>query len=336
MPRLFRAQFQMKTRIYRPTPTNLKRLAAVLKRGGLVSVPTETVYGLAGDATNPIACQSIFTAKGRPNEDPLIVHIYSLDQAKNLAEWNETAEKLAQAFWPGPLTLVLPKKETVSDLVTAGLDSVAIRMPSHPVFRQLLQIVDIPLAAPSANVFGYISPTSSSHVKRGLNGKIPAILEGGIPKIGIESTILDLRIPTAPRLLRPGGIPSIQIRKFLGKKLQRALKAVPTGHAAIAPGMLKRHYSPKTTVTLYQRFPAVLKKQEAWLHFDIKKLRGSLPSNQFVLAPDSQGQTAANHLFSILRLVDSMEFNKINIQLVPVSDPWAEALNNRLQRAAAR
>ena len=336
MPRLFHAQEQMKTRIYRPTPVNLKRLATVLKGGDLVAVPTETVYGLAADATNQSACKKIFTAKNRPSEDPLIVHVHSLEQAHGLAQWNETAHQLADRFWPGPLTLVLPKKASVSDVITAGLDSVAIRMPSHPVFRSLLQTVKVPLAAPSANPFGYMSPTSSAHVKSGLDGKIPAILEGGQSAIGVESTILDIRNGESPVLLRPGGVTSTELRKILGGSLRLTKSVIPEGEAAIAPGMLKRHYSPKTSVTLYRSFPAELSEQEAWIHFHLRDSLQALPTNQCVLAPDNQGRTAANRLFSILRAVDSGGYPRINIQLVPETDTWADTINDRLERAAAR
>lgn len=326
----------MKTRIYRPTPANLRRLAAVLKRGHLVAVPTETVYGLAADATNQGACKKIFTAKNRPSEDPLIVHVHTLEQAQGLSEWNETAQQLADLFWPGPLTLVLPKKPSVSDVITAGLDSVAIRMPSHPVFRSLLQTVQVPLAAPSANSFGYISPTSSAHVKSGLDGKISAILEGGPSMIGVESTILDIRNGELPVLLRPGGVTFTELKKILGHSLSRTESAIPQGEAAIAPGMLKRHYSPKTSVTLHRDFPTELSEQEAWIHFHLMNPLQPLPANQFTLAPDNQGRTAANRLFSILRAVDAGGYKRINIQLVPENDSWADTINDRLQRAAAR
>ncbi|MDR1282750.1 MAG: threonylcarbamoyl-AMP synthase, partial [Opitutaceae bacterium] len=203
------------TRIYRPTETNLKNLARVLARGGLVAVPSETVYGLAADALDSQACEAIFKAKGRPRNDPLIVHIASLRQLHQVAEPSGAALALARAFWPGPLTLVLPKRPAVPDIVTAGLSSVAVRMPAHPVFRKIIRLSGRPLAAPSANPFGYISPTTAQHVKQGLDGRIPHIIDGGACEVGVESTIIDLRNPDRPLLLRAGGLPSERISHVL-------------------------------------------------------------------------------------------------------------------------
>jgi L-threonylcarbamoyladenylate synthase len=190
-----------KARLYRGTPRNIPFLARQLQAGELVAVPTETVYGLAANALDARACAKIFKAKGRPTADPLIVHVYALSQLKDLCEVNDAALTLAKAFWPGPLTLVLPKKPVVPDIVTAGRDSVAVRMPRHPVFRRLLKAAGLPLAAPSANPFGYVSPTTAQHVLDGLGGKIRYILDAGPAALGLESTIVDLR--GCPTLLRP-------------------------------------------------------------------------------------------------------------------------------------
>src|SRR5688572_850583 len=179
-------------RIFTGTERNLVFLARQLQRGELVAVPTETVYGLAGNALDPRACRKIFRTKGRPAEDPLIVHIHSLTQLELICHPNPAALQLANAFWPGPLTLVLPKKASVPDLVTAGRGSVAVRMPSHRLFRRLLKLADLPLAVPSANPFGYLSPTRAEHVQAGLGSKIQYILDGGPTRIGVESTIVDL------------------------------------------------------------------------------------------------------------------------------------------------
>jgi L-threonylcarbamoyladenylate synthase len=232
-------------KIYRGSPRNLAALARRLRVGELVAVPTETVYGLAADAGNARACRAIFRAKGRPATDPLIVHIHSMAELGELAVPNTPARLLAAAFWPGPLTLVLPKRASVPDVVTAGRRSVAIRMPRHPLLRRLLKLTGRPLAAPSANPFGYVSPTTAEHVRSGLGRRIGHILDGGPARVGLESTIVDLRDPKAPRLLRPGMITRRQIEKVLRCKLAGLSgRSAKPGAAQIAPGQLARHYSP--------------------------------------------------------------------------------------------
>lgn len=325
----------MNTRVYRPTDTNLRKLAGVLRGGDLVAVPTETVYGLAADAMNQQACRKIFAAKDRPNEDPLIIHVADIEQAKALAHWNETADTLTEVFWPGPLTLVLRKKPVVSDIITAGLDSVAIRLPIHPVFRALLDIVKIPLAAPSANPFGYISPTTSRHVMDSLQGKIPAILEGGPCDIGVESSIVDLRDEGNPRLLRPGGIPEIALSEVLERPIQKLQRSTSTHEAAVAPGLLDRHYSPKTKVRLHHKFPKLKSPDEAWIFFSSASELIPDRENFHVLSPDGKSESAAKRLYTLLRSVDAKNFRYINVERAPEADPWAEAINDRLQRAAA-
>jgi L-threonylcarbamoyladenylate synthase len=243
-------------KILRGTPRNLQRLARALIAGEVVAVPTETVYGLAGDALNPQAVKKIFRAKGRPTNDPLIVHLHSLAQLDALAEKNAAVEELARAFWPGPLTLVLPKKPAVPDLVTSGRPSVAVRMPRHPLFRALLRACGLPLAAPSANPFGYISPTTAAHVRDGLGKKIRYILDGGDCDIGLESTILDLRDPLHPAILRPGAIERRAIERVLRVSVKAAHGETTRAHAsAIAPGLLARHYSPRTPIRLHDKIP---------------------------------------------------------------------------------
>ncbi|MDB4474572.1 L-threonylcarbamoyladenylate synthase [Opitutaceae bacterium] len=325
----------MNTRLYRSTDANLQKLAEILRGGDLVAVPTETVYGLAADAMNQQACRKIFAAKNRPNEDPLIIHVADIEQATGLAHWNETANKLADTFWPGPLTLVLRKKPVVSDIITAGLDSVAIRLPLHPVFRALLNIVKIPLAAPSANPFGYISPTTSRHVMDHLQGEIPAILEGGPCDIGVESSIVDLRDERNPRLLRPGGIPETALSEVLGRPIQKLQRSTSTNEAAVAPGLLDRHYSPRTKVRLHHKFPKLKSPDEAWVFFSSPSEPIHDRKNSYVLSPDGKSESAAKRLYSLLRSADAKNFGCINIEQAPPADPWAEAINDRLQRAAA-
>jgi L-threonylcarbamoyladenylate synthase len=327
-------------RILRGTPANLARLARHLRKGGLVAVPTETVYGLAGDATDAAACRRIFAAKNRPANDPLIVHIAGLRELSRVAVPNPAALKLARAFWPGPLTIVLPKTDAVPDDATAGLPSVAVRMPSHPLFRQLIRLAGVPLAAPSANPFGYVSPTSAAHVRKSLGSKIRHILDGGPSRIGLESTIIDLRDPRRPALLRPGAITRAEISRVLG--LPVAARRKTRGRAQVAPGQLARHYSPRTPVTLHaritQRAIAAGAANEAWLLLARPRVAGKpagARSNVFWL--DAQGDLAraSRRLFAALRELDEAGYRRIHVER-PAGGGLAEALADRLQRAASR
>ena len=324
-------------RIFRETPRNLARLAQALARGELVAVPTETVYGLAADALSPRACRRIFRAKGRPGSDPLIVHIHAWRQLELLAEPNEAARRLAAAFWPGPLTLVLRKKSLVPAIVTAGLPSVAVRMPRHPLLRRLLKLCDRPLAAPSANPFGYVSPTTAEHVRLGLGGKIRYILDGGPAPIGLESTIVDVRNPRIPRLLRPGAITREQLEQVLGGRVAVARRSAKTPRGAqLAPGLLKRHYSPHTQVVLHETVAPAdwlgASPDEAWLL--IMKPKRATPPNVFWLDARGNLRGVARRLFSQLRKLDAAGYRRIHVELAP-GGGLAEAINDRLRRAAA-
>jgi L-threonylcarbamoyladenylate synthase len=342
-------------RLYRGTPRNLAFLARRLRAGELVAVPTETVYGLAANAFDARACGKIFRAKGRPAHDPLIVHIHALAQLDALAGTNDAAHRLAKKFWPGPLTLVLPKKFSVPAIVTAGLPSVAIRMPRHPLMRRLLRRCGLPLAAPSANPFGYVSPTTAGHVRAGLGRKIRFILDGGPTTIGLESTIVDVRDPRRPRLLRPGAISREQIEAALGQKLFSAIKRPRPGAPLPAPGLLARHYSPRTPLVLHKKIPAGLAAKsslaEAWLFF--AQPRGLAGPNIFCLDARGDARRAARKLFGWLRALDEpsfaptsprlrragkatqgrRQFKKIHAELAP-GRGLAEAINDRLRRAA--
>lgn len=325
-------------RVYRATPQNLRRLAAALRRGELVAVPTETVYGLAAHALDAKACERIFTAKRRPADDPLIVHVGSWRELEAIAETNAAARKLAARFWPGPLTLVLPKKSVVPAIVSAGLPSVAVRMPRHPLFRKLQRLAGIPLAAPSANPFGYVSPTTAAHVRDGLGKRIRHILDGGPTRIGVESTIVDLRDPARPRLLRPGAVTREELARALGCPVHDASrrKARPA-QAQLAPGMLARHYSPRTPVTLHRSFPrngpTVGDRSEAWVYF--AKPTSPSAKNVFALTTKGDLRVAARRLFSVLRSLDARGFTRIHVELAP-GDGLADAINDRLRRAASR
>jgi L-threonylcarbamoyladenylate synthase len=325
-------------RIYRGTPANLRRLAAALRRGELVAIPTETVYGLAANALDPRACRAIFKAKGRPTADPLIVHVHAWGQVEKLAQVNDAAVALAHAFWPGPLTLVLPKRDIVDDIVTSGLPSVAVRMPGHPLFRRLLRLCALPLAAPSANPFGYVSPTTAEHVRAGLGKKIRHILDGGAARIGLESTIIDLRDPAKPVVLRPGAITAAQVAAVLGVPVRcRAAAATSGDEAQVAPGLLKRHYSPRTPVVLHERLGAAAWREgragEAYLF--VSKPAGRCPANVFWLDARGELRGAARRLFSVLRKLDEAGFTRIHAELAPGTG-LAEAINDRLRRASAK
>lgn len=326
-------------RVYKGTSRNLARLAAALRRGELVAVPTETVYGLAANALDARACRAIFRAKGRPANDPLIVHIHVLQQLDEIAEPNEAAFKLARRFWPGPLTLVLPKRAGVPNVVSSGLPSVAVRMPRHPLFRRLLKLTQRPLAAPSANPFGYVSPTTADHVLAGLGTKIPYVLDGGPCSIGIESTIVDLRDPNHPRLLRPGAITAQQIESVLGTPVLRTAQASrsPQHAPIVAPGLLAKHYSPRTPSVLHatvsQRQLATSSPKEAWILIGPQK--GISGGNVFVLDRNSDLRGAARNLFRTLRRVDGLGFKRIHLERAR-GDGLAEAINDRLSRAAGR
>jgi L-threonylcarbamoyladenylate synthase len=325
--------------IYRGTPRNLARLAKLLRAGEIVGVPTETVYGLAADAFNAKACRRIFAAKGRPAADPLIVHVKGWSDLAEVAETNGAARRLAEKFWPGPLTMVLRKKASVPGIVTSGRQSVAVRAPSHPLLRRLLALTGRPLAAPSANPFGYVSPTTAEHVRHGLGRRVRHILDGGPSHIGLESTIVDLRDPRRPRLLRPGRITREQIEKALGVRVGVSRKGSGGGKAGarVAPGQFARHYSPKTLVVphvrLSERQAARSGPGEAWLFLARPaKLRGK---NVFWLDARGDLRRAGRRLFATLRRLDDGRFKRIHVEFAP-GDGLAHAINDRIRRAGAR
>jgi L-threonylcarbamoyladenylate synthase len=328
-------------RIYRGTPRNLAMLAARLRKGRLVAVPTETVYGLAGDATSRTACLAIFRAKGRPRGDPLIVHVASLRDLARVARANPAALRLARRFWPGPLTIVLPKTGSVPDVVTAGLSSVAVRMPSHPLLRRLIRMAGVPLAAPSANPFGYVSPTTAEHVRRGLGSRVSHILEGGPSRIGLESTIIDLRDPRRPALLRPGAVTRAQLARALGMPVAASRRPAAHGRGGqVAPGQMKRHYSPRTPVILHAALTPRMASRgnpgDAWLF--IARPAGGLAAragNIFWLDSKGDLRRAARRLFATLRSLDDAGFRRIHVER-PAGEGLAEALADRLVRASSR
>jgi L-threonylcarbamoyladenylate synthase len=326
---------------YRGTPRNLALLAGHLRAGRLVAVPTETVYGLAADATSEAACRRIFSAKGRPLTDPLIVHIASLRELRLVALPNPAALALARRFWPGPLTMVLPKTALVPDATTANLPSVAVRMPSHPLFRRLIRLTGVPLAAPSANRFGYVSPTTAAHVKADLGSRVRHILDGGPSRIGLESTIVDLRDPGRPALLRPGAISRAEIAQTLGVPVANPRRPAAGNRGQVAPGQMARHYSPRTPVILHPRMSlrmAAAAAGDAWLF--ISRPRGKGPAaarrgNVFWLDARGDLRRAARRLFATLRRLDRGGFRRIHVER-PAGAGLGEALVDRLVRASGR
>ena len=336
---------KIKTSILRPTPANLRRVAAALRRGELVAIPTETVYGLAANALDGRACRKIFQAKKRPANDPLIVHVLGLKQAGALAEISPAAVMLAHKFWPGPLTLVLPRKNTVSDVVTSGRDSVAVRSPVHALARRVLRLTGRPLAAPSANLFGYISPTTAEHVRDGLEGRIKLILDGGACEVGVESTIVDLRKPARPRILRPGAISAREISRVLGCVVRAGESRVssrPIGDAigAVAPGLPESHYRPRTPLELVTKWTARslrgAPENSAFIRFG--KPAGAVRAKaEFWLSDRGGVPEAARNLYAVLRAADAGGFARIYVEAVPASrGALAGAINDRLRRAAAK
>ncbi len=324
----------MKARLHRPTPSALRRLAAVLRDGGLVAIPTETVYGLAAHALDPKACRAIFQAKGRPAHDPLIVHVLDLAHAEELAEFNEAARKLVRTFWPGPLTLVLPKKTCVPGIVTSGGPTVALRAPAHPLAHRLLKLAGVPLAAPSANPFTYISPTTAEHVRQGLGSRIPHILDGGPCPIGVESTVLDLTRPNRPRVLRPGAISAEEIARVLNTKVTTVRRAGKKGARLLAPGLLDKHYSPRTPLTLSNApAPATRDIAVIWL----RRPSGKASAGIYWLSQRGALAEIARNLYRVLREADVGGHRRILVEkLPPTAGGLATAINDRLKRAAAK
>jgi len=303
--------------------------ARILSAGGLVALPTETVYGLACDATDARAVAKLYAAKGRPSFNPLIAHVPDLESARRVGHLSPEAELLAAQFWPGPLTLVVPAVESATcDLARAGLLSVAIRVPAHPVARAVLRAVRRPIAAPSANRSGHVSPTSAAHVMADLDGAIDLVLDAGPAKVGIESTILDCTGPH-PVLLRPGGLARSAIEAVLGHKLARLATPV-SQDAPLAPGMLASHYAPSVPVRLDATH---IEPGEALLTFAGAKPPGE-PAIVLDLSPNGDLVEAAANLFAHLRALDASGARGIAVVRLP-HEGLGEGIIDRLQRAAA-
>jgi L-threonylcarbamoyladenylate synthase len=314
------------TRVLAADASAIAKAAQVLRAGGLVAFPTETVYGLGADAADGEAVARLYAAKGRPAFNPLIAHIAHIDLAHRLGRFDANAEKLAAEFWPGPLTLVLPRRPDfpISDLALAGLDTVALRMPKHPVARALLTEFGGPIVAPSANRSGHVSPTDAEHVLADLDGRVDLVLDGGACAVGLESTIVaSLGEPT---LLRPGGVARDEIERVLGLPL--ASISGGEADAPLAPGMLSSHYAPRARLRLNA---ARAEQGEALLAF------GTAPAANGPVLNLSEGGDlveAAANLFSHLRALDASGAQRVAVMSIP-HEGLGEAINDRLARAAA-
>ncbi len=294
--------------------SEILRAAELIRAGELVAFPTETVYGLGANALDPEAVEKIYAAKGRPATSPLIVHVSSIEMARTLVlEWPDRAEKLARKFWPGPLTLVLPKQPHVPDRLTAGLPTVGIRMPAHPIALDLIRAAGVPIAAPSANPFTQLSPTTAQHVRAALGDRVALVLDGGPSKVGIESTVLSLA-DADPVLLRPGMISKAEIEAEIGPVNTLASDA-EGAHAS--PGLHARHYSPKTPLLLLEPGQP-------------------LPAGRGIrLAMPADPHEYAAVLYERLHHSDAQGWDWIAIERPPAGDEWT-AIRDRLERASAR
>jgi len=306
--------------------------ARCLEDGGLVAFPTETVYGLGADATNADAVARLYQAKGRPSFNPLIAHVESVAAALDIAVFDGLSLRLANTFWPGPLTLVLRKTThcPVAELATAGLDTIAVRVPAHPIARDILRALGKPVVAPSANISGHVSPTTAAHVESDLAGRIDLIVDGGPVAVGVESTIISCL--GEPMLLRPGGLPRAAIEAVLGKTLLNVADDadVSTPHP-LAPGMLEQHYAPRTPLRLNA---TRIEAGEAVLAFG-KSIPAGLDQASIVLNLSERGDPveAAANLFGHLRALDAKGASGIAAMTVPMNG-LGEAINDRLRRAA--
>jgi L-threonylcarbamoyladenylate synthase len=321
-----------KTRVIEAGPRAAKAAAETLRAGGLVAFPTETVYGLGADATDGSAVARLYAAKGRPAFNPLIAHVSELAIAHRLALFDAAAERLAAAFWPGPLTLVLRKSAgcPVSELATAGLDSIAVRVPNHPVARDILRALGRPIVAPSANRSGHVSTTTADHVLSDLGGRIDLIVNGGQAKVGVESTIVALL--DRPLLLRPGGVPRGDIERVIEMELEVVPRGAIDPDTLLAPGMMASHYAPRARLRLRAER---VDQGEALLAFGPNLLPGAeIAARVLNLSPAGDLVEAAANLFSDLRTLDDAEVKAIAVMPIP-QDGLGEAINDRLARAAA-
>jgi len=320
-----------------PEAEAIAEAAELLRQGDLVAFPTETVYGLGANALNAEAVARIFAAKGRPARNPLIVHVAEVSAAQEIVmAWPESALRLAEAFWPGPLTLVLPRHPRIPDSVTGGGPTVGVRIPAHPVAQALLRAAGVPVAAPSANRSLQLSPTRAEHVFRSLNGRVPLILDGGATRGGLESTVLDLS-GEVPQLLRPGLLGPTEIEAVIGPIRRPGERPAPSDEAPLpAPGMLSRHYAPRAPLELTADGPARLRQLLAqgrhvgWLTFE--PTPPNLPGLK-VLSLSREPALYASRLYAALHELDAAGVDAILVDIPPAEEAWM-AVRDRLERAA--
>lgn len=333
----------MKTQVLPVTEESIALAADLLRQGELVALPTETVYGIAADARNGEAVHKIFAAKGRPQDNPLIVHIYGMEMLEGIvSQVPERARKLAEAFWPGPFTMVMPRGPEVSDVTCAGLDTVGVRMPSHPVVQAVIQASGVAFAAPSANLSGKPSPTNAQDTLADMDGRLPLILDGGESAVGVESTVVSVVGPQ-PVLLRPGYITKEQMEAVLGEEVlvsPAILEKLKEGEVARSPGMKYKHYAPKAQVTIlqgdfdaYRRYVTEHQGEGVWaLCFDGEGDKLPVPAIEY--GRDHDGAAQAHHLFTALRELDRQGAKTVFARC-PEQDGVSMAVYNRLIRAAA-
>ena len=310
----------------------IRQAAEIIRQGGIVAFPTETVYGLGADAYNPVAVARIFEAKRRPTFDPLIVHIAEPpDLRKLVKDIPPSARKLTEKFWPGPLTVVLLKEERVSDIVTAGLPTVAVRMPDHSMALSLIKNSKCPIAAPSANLFGYLSPTTAEHVQEQLGDQVDLILDGGPCAVGVESTVVSF-LKNKPRLLRPGGVALEEIESIIGKVEIPSIK-----NDVLAPGMFPRHYAPRTPIVLEWDEKHLDSYEDKKVGFLAFQGRGSFLKFQHIEVLSKKGdfREAAANLFSAIRRLDALDLDLILAETVPEAG-LGRAIMDRLRRATSK
>lgn len=336
----------MKTIVFHPTKENqgsvIETCAQIIREGGLLGIPTETVYGLGADALNETAVRHIFEAKGRPQDNPLIIHVPDATWlVRYCKDVPESAYRLAERFWPGPLTMILPRKQIVPLQTTGGLETVGVRCPNHPLTLAVIAAADVPIAAPSGNTSGRPSPTKASHMLQDMDGKIEGILDGGDCAVGVESTIIDLTVQP-PRLLRPGGLPLESLREVLGEvTVDKAVTSkLKEGEKPKAPGMKYRHYAPKAPVTVVTGAP---EKSAAYIAAHLAVADGVICFDEF--APLFAGHTVhrlgsaadklaqAQHVFDALRTFDNTDVPAIYAQC-PDDTGLGLAVGNRLKKAA--
>jgi len=321
------------------TEQQITEAAVLLRQGKLVAFPTETVYGLGANALDASAVARIFEAKGRPHTSPLIVHVNSIEMARELAdEWPDTAQQLAERFWPGPLTVVVQKKASIPDIVSAGLPTVGLRMPAHPVALALLREAGIPIAAPSANRFTQLSPTTAEHVRRGLGSHLAYVLDGGPCTVGIESTVLSV-VDVPPMILRPGGVTRAQIEAVIGPLAPQAQSSegehplpgvtlAPGAHRS--PGMHPQHYSPKTRLVVVADGAVPPTGKGAYL-----QLRSRPSRDATVIVMPADAREYAARLYAVLHELDEQGYDWIAVDAPEESPDW-EGVLDRLRRASIR